>query len=416
MRRLLPLLLAGLLVAGFHPARSRAQGWVEVESMPTPRAYAAVAVLDGQIYVMGGRDANGNPLGTVERYDPVQDEWQTVARLRDPRYNAAATVLGGRILLTGGRALDDGQVVVTDDVEVYVPGEDDWESFDSIQSRREGHGAFTVANQAYVFGGSSPSGSFLDGCEYYDIGEEEWHTYAPWTLGIPRAAFASAAMSGGVLVFGGFSAFGPLTDVEFYVPGVGGVTKASMPDPPRGSLAGAGTETLAWAIGGKTYAGAVLDRVDVYDLVADRWDAGPALPEPREGAVAAVANGQVYVFGGQDGQGTLATTSLTTAVIPAVEDGLPGGAFALAAAGPNPFRDGTRLALGLDRPAEATVAVYDALGRRVAVLHDGLLPAGRHLLDWDGTDVSGRRLPSGLYVVRAVAGERQAALRLTLVR
>jgi hypothetical protein len=381
--------------------------------MPTPRAYAAVAVLNGQVYVIGGRNANGNPIGTVERYDPGQDRWQTVERLREPRYNAAATVLGGRILLTGGRD-DDGQV--TDDVEVYVPSENDWESFDSLEHAREGHGAFTVDGLAYAFGGSSPGGSFLASCEYYDLGDEHWYTYGPWTLDTPRAAFAAVPMGGGVVVFGGFSQFGPLADVEFYVPGTGGVALAPMPEP-RGGLASAGSGTHAWAIGGKNAAGDVLGRVDVYDGTADRWDPVTALPEPREGAVAAAVDDVLYVFGGQDEQGSLVTSSLHLTTDVAAEPGQPGASgFALEAAGPNPFRDGTRLALSLDRPAEAVAAVYDALGRRVAVLQQGPLPVGRHLVVWDGTDEAGRRLPSGLYVVRAVAGERQAVLRLSLVR
>jgi hypothetical protein len=126
----------------------------------------------------------------------------------------------------------------------------------------------------------------------------------------------------------------------------------------------------------------------------------------------------LYVFGGEDGQGVLLTSSLalptsTTGVEPVA----PGAeALDLRVAGPNPFRDGTRVALALGRPAAASVAVYDALGRRVAVLHEGALPAGRHVIGWDGTDEAGHRVPSGVYVVRAAAGDRHAALRLTLAR
>ena len=45
-----------------------------------------------------------------------------------------------------------------------------------------------------------------------------------------------------------------------------------------------------------------------------------------------------------------------------------------------------------------TVAVYDALGRRVALLHEGpLAPGQEHRLTFDGSG-----LPAGVYVVRAV--------------
>ena len=46
--------------------------------------------------------------------------------------------------------------------------------------------------------------------------------------------------------------------------------------------------------------------------------------------------------------------------------------------GPNPFGEGTRLQAALPEPGPVLVAVYDVLGREVAVLHDGPLPAGEH--------------------------------------
>ena len=71
---------------------------------------------------------------------------------------------------------------------------------------------------------------------------------------------------------------------------------------------------------------------------------------------------------------------------------------------PNPFRPATAFTLDVPRPGVVTVAVFDALGRRVAVLHDGDLPAGTHALDFDAGS-----LPGGVYVVRAVgAGQAQA--------
>ena len=77
---------------------------------------------------------------------------------------------------------------------------------------------------------------------------------------------------------------------------------------------------------------------------------------------------------------------------------------------PNPFRHTARLEVTLDRPQTVEIAAYDVLGRRVAVLHRGPLPAGTLALD----DV-GRSLPAGTYVIR-VQGERvQQSLRLTRV-
>ena len=82
-------------------------------------------------------------------------------------------------------------------------------------------------------------------------------------------------------------------------------------------------------------------------------------------------------------------------------------------AGPNPSSGAVRVSLELAGPSFATVAVFDALGREVAVLHDGVAVAGSLDLTFDGT-----RLPAGLYIVRAVVradSGRSAVLTRTVV-
>jgi uncharacterized repeat protein (TIGR03803 family) len=89
---------------------------------------------------------------------------------------------------------------------------------------------------------------------------------------------------------------------------------------------------------------------------------------------------------------------------------LPGG-FALSEAHPNPFEGRTQLTLEVAEVQSVRVEMFDGLGRRVAVVHDGALEAGAHALLFDGS-----RLPAGVYVVR-VTGETFSATRLvTLVR
>jgi len=79
---------------------------------------------------------------------------------------------------------------------------------------------------------------------------------------------------------------------------------------------------------------------------------------------------------------------------------------------PQPFRDQTRFTLTLPEPSQVKVEVFDALGRRVATLHNGTLAGGspvRFALDGD-------TLPPGLYIVRATTGKLNATRRLIRVR
>jgi flagellar hook assembly protein FlgD len=63
-----------------------------------------------------------------------------------------------------------------------------------------------------------------------------------------------------------------------------------------------------------------------------------------------------------------------------------------------------------------TAEVVGVDGRLVHDLATGVeLSAGRHVLEWDGTDRSGRRVPSGVYFFRTSAGGTQAASKVLLL-
>lgn len=90
---------------------------------------------------------------------------------------------------------------------------------------------------------------------------------------------------------------------------------------------------------------------------------------------------------------------------------LPSGeAFRLSAATPNPVRDLGFLTLTVAQTQDVQVAVYDALGRQVAVLHDGLVASGEEVaMTFRSAD-----LAPGLYVVRAVGEGFQTSQRITV--
>ena len=81
------------------------------------------------------------------------------------------------------------------------------------------------------------------------------------------------------------------------------------------------------------------------------------------------------------------------------------------AVGPNPVRGAGAVAFHLDAEADVRLAVYDVLGREVAVLADGPYPAGPHRASFDAG-----ALPAGAYIVRLVAGGAAHAARVTVVR
>jgi hypothetical protein len=83
---------------------------------------------------------------------------------------------------------------------------------------------------------------------------------------------------------------------------------------------------------------------------------------------------------------------------------------------PNPFNPQTRVEFTLADRSQVRLEVFDAQGRLVRALVDEALPAGRHQAIWDGTDLGGRRMASGLYFYRLRAGDYESVKKMTLVK
>ncbi len=88
------------------------------------------------------------------------------------------------------------------------------------------------------------------------------------------------------------------------------------------------------------------------------------------------------------------------------------GAYVLSDAFPNPFNPQTQFTLLLAAPQKVKIEVFDVAGRRVALLHEGLLEADRsHRFTFDA-----RGLSSGLYFYRIAAERFTAAKTMTLAK
>lgn len=102
--------------------------------------------------------------------------------------------------------------------------------------------------------------------------------------------------------------------------------------------------------------------------------------------------------------------SLAQATAAENEAALPDG-FALAQNYPNPFNPSTTIRYALPEATEVRLTVYDALGREVKRLVDGLQVAGEHEVVFEG-----QGLPSGVYVYRLTAGSVTQTRRMVLMK
>jgi hypothetical protein len=118
---------------------------------------------------------------------------------------------------------------------------------------------------------------------------------------------------------------------------------------------------------------------------------------------------------GASGTVTIADPSIRDVTIAVAGEGGVPAEFSLAQNFPNPFNPSTTVRFGLPRDASVSLAVFNALGQRIAEVTPGLLAAGYHTASWDGRTLSGASAGSGVYfyTLRAVGmdGELFTATR-----
>jgi hypothetical protein len=87
-------------------------------------------------------------------------------------------------------------------------------------------------------------------------------------------------------------------------------------------------------------------------------------------------------------------------------------AYTLTAPHPNPFNPQTQFTLSVPEAQHVTVEVYNLLGRRVDVLHDGRLEAEQsYTFTFEAANE-----PSGIYLIRIIGKAFTATRRVTLLK
>ncbi len=83
---------------------------------------------------------------------------------------------------------------------------------------------------------------------------------------------------------------------------------------------------------------------------------------------------------------------------------------------PNPFNPMTVISYQLPESARVTIEVYNVAGKRVRVLVDERQEPGYKSTIWDGTNDSGHKVASGVYLYRVHAGDRVVDKRMVLLK
>ena len=93
--------------------------------------------------------------------------------------------------------------------------------------------------------------------------------------------------------------------------------------------------------------------------------------------------------------------------------------FTLSQNYPNPFNSSTEIKynlLSLKSSYHVVIKIYDVQGRLVKVLVDKTQAAGSYSISWDGTDLTGNAVASGIYFYSMQVGEFKSTQKMMLLR
>ena len=99
-----------------------------------------------------------------------------------------------------------------------------------------------------------------------------------------------------------------------------------------------------------------------------------------------------------------------------IKGGMVPEAFAIHQNYPNPFNPETLLRLDVVELTATKISVYDLRGREIKVLVDQELIPGYHQFIWNGTDIQGNPVGSGLYFIMVQTPEITQTMKATLLR
>ena len=171
--------------------------WMQRASMPTARSAGGAAVIDGRIYVAGGRPPRGHDFAV---YDPAADAWTVLPDLPTDRNHLAAVAIGGKVYVAGGRFGGGFDSEKTPALEIYDPATGAWSTGASMPLPRGGVAGSAANGCLYVMGGEGnifdPRGLF-DQNDVYDPRSDTWTSQAP--MPTPTHGLVGAALVDGLI-------------------------------------------------------------------------------------------------------------------------------------------------------------------------------------------------------------------------
>lgn len=260
------------------------------------------------IYVLGGRNSTDCQLKSMERYDFLIDQWNTVTNMNIARTAVGAVSVNGLLFAVGGEcALADTQedTLYLRCVECYDPVLRQWIPKPEMKIARSFVSLAAVNGILYAIGGEDRSCSY-NVTEKFDLLTETW-SFAP-NMKRKRAGAGSCVCDSKIYIAGGYDKTLHMdrASVECYDPTTEEWTFVSEMEKARSGLSLVSVEHFIYAFGGRfKHTDQYFDLVERFNTMTNQWTTISSMNTPRAWPGVAVFDGRVYVIGGFDGSSRL---------------------------------------------------------------------------------------------------------------
>ena len=134
------------------------KNWTEGANLPNARGAMTANFINGILYVVGGVDSQ-KTLSSLLAYNTSSNTWSEKAHMpTTAREHLTSAVVDGKLYVMGGRT--NGMSANVDTNEVYDPKTDKWTVLESMPSKRGGLASASVNGSIYVFVVEQLSGTF----------------------------------------------------------------------------------------------------------------------------------------------------------------------------------------------------------------------------------------------------------------
>jgi hypothetical protein len=158
--------------------------------MGTARYSFGACVLDGELYVTGGKSDDRTSLSSVEKYSPLTDTWSAVAPLPAARLFHAAVTVGRDMYVLGGIADTLTASVLKFDSTLGA-----WIQVAPMPAARFAMASCAFASDIYVFGGAGGDDSGTSVFKF-ETTANQWSTLNPMPM---RSECSSATILEGLI-------------------------------------------------------------------------------------------------------------------------------------------------------------------------------------------------------------------------